>query len=119
MSNLYDISIIPPPPRLHRTSNVEHICNTDGCEKITWNICGYCVECYPENGSCNPSGHWSSEEKIRYYARLKAHDNWNFLCRLLHLKKYLRKYIFKIAERIYSPGEIGYLKAKSNWEKSF
>ena len=34
-----DFDLLPPPPRLHRTTNFRQICAAEGCENETWNTC--------------------------------------------------------------------------------
>lgn len=111
-----DFDLLPPPPRLHRTTYVRQICAAEGCENETWNTCGHCVECYPEHGRCSITSHWTTEEKDVFHRKVKAHTNWKMIFRISLLKAKIHKYILKIAERIYAPGGIGCLAAAKEWQ---
>ena len=111
-----DLSVIPPPPRLHRTCNTSSVCRAEGCSNNTYNVCGHCVECLPEDGRCHPGSHWSPEEKAAYYAKLRAHANWRFVLMISRLKSQLSRLAIRAAERAYAPGGIGYETAAKDWE---
>lgn len=111
-----DFDLLPPPPRLHRTTHFRQICAAEGCENETWNTCGHCVECYPEHGHCRVASHWTAVEKDGYHRKVKAHINWRFILRISLLKAKIQAYILRIAERIYAPGGTGCLAAAKEWE---
>ena len=111
-----DFDILPPPPRLHRTTNFRQICAAEGCENETWNTCGHCVECYPAHGRCSIASHWTAEEKDVFYRKVKAHANWKLIFRISLLKAKIHEYILRIAERIYAPGGAGCIAAAKEWE---
>jgi hypothetical protein len=107
---------LPPPIRLHRQIALSLNCKYKNCSRQTSNQCGYCSYHEPPY-NCGYGNHYSPEVYKKYIYKCRIYELWHIVYLICQLKRIISRYRLRIALKIYSPGEIGYITAKDNFLK--